>query len=236
MIVLLALLALVLLLLFVPLRYQAYVSSAKAVADFRISWLLRLIDIRYMYDNNKLRAAVRFAGFRIKNQKRKAFKKVKTIKKSSAKAPSKKKEKAGLPGRFNSLAALLTDKDGKTIIGVCFRYIAKTLNALKPRYLRVDAVFGFDDPSVTGCLLGAYEAAAGYFRFRENIRLSGDFEKPAFKIEASVKGSVSAASLVGPLVWLVTRKPVFQLIRQTLGNNKSERQEDANNEQRKREP
>lgn len=62
------------------------------------------------------------------------------------------------------------------------------LKHIKPRYLVTDIRFGFDDPSVTGKVLGALAAFCAMAGFKPG--LTPDFERKIFEGEINVKGRV----------------------------------------------
>jgi hypothetical protein len=82
---------------------------------------------------------------------------------------------------------------------------------------------GFTAPSDTGLFFGAYEALAGMFNCRKNIRLSGEFntDKTIFRINGETGGSVSLFRLTLPIAQLLLKKPIRSLIREALRKDDS---------------
>jgi hypothetical protein len=131
-----------------------------------------------------------------------------------------KPEKKSLRERMDSLRTLLTRIDLKIIIDILIRYIKKTIKYLLPKRFTVKGVVGFNDPYHTGLLIGGIYAAAGALSKRQCLLIAGDFDKRALRLTVEAAGRVSLAGMLSPLIWLVSRKPVFKLLVEYLRQRK----------------
>jgi ribosomal protein L14 len=199
---------------FTPLTYtvSGRINEANATVSGAAAWLFRFIRVTFGYAK-AFNSKTYIAGFEVKkkpmsDKKRKPA----VVRKTAIKKQKAAEKKNSLFTRFNTLSAVLTDPDSKIIMSFVLEYIMKSIRNIKPKHLRVEGVFGFNDPSVTGCLLGAYEALAGYYGLRSVIRLNGEFNHPVLRLDWEVRGWVSVFSLAGPLIWLVSRKAVFNAL------------------------
>jgi hypothetical protein len=212
-----------LILTLIPVRYRVTATVGEGTTvHATASYLLRLIHITFVYDQHGLDTSLRIAGCKLKARPsaetaeakpappKPAPRKVKpTAKVKPAPAPPREK---GMKERFEEIKALLTRKDLKIIIGILYRYIKKTFRYLLPGRFAVSGVVGLSDPYRTGLLIGGIYAASGAFNKGQHIKLAGDFDKPAFRLEIYASGRVSIAGMSVPFIWLVTRRPVFRFL------------------------
>ena len=87
---------------------------------------------------------------------------------------------------------------------VCKRRIWLLIKHILPKKMKVNAVYGFDDPSTTGYVLAVYgmlPSAIG-----KKIILHPDFENSLFTCDFYMKGSVNAWSLLHQLLCILTDK------------------------------
>jgi hypothetical protein len=210
----------------IPIKYSAKVNkNEKMNFCFQIKYFFRLIRFVYAFKDGESKSALYIFGIRIrtkdapKPQKvaktaKAAAAKTVEIKKTVVKAKAKKvkKEKTSYIRNF---FAVLTDSQGKTIIKLVLATIRKILRMFKPKYLDVSGVVGFSDPCNTGLFVGAYEALAAGCGFRDKVRLEGKFDtdETFIQIKGEVRGSVSIFRLVLPVIGLILKKPVRELLR-----------------------
>ena len=92
-------------------------------------------------------------------------------------------EKAGLVKEF----ALCTES--RNMVCLVRDNVLHLLKHIKPRYVFTDITFGFDDPSMTGKVLGALAAFCAMAGFKPG--LTPDFEKKIFEGEIKIKGRIT---------------------------------------------
>ena len=69
---------------------------------------------------------------------------------------------------------------------------------IKPKLLRIDMTIGFDDPAVTGQVLGVIAAFCGAAGMMPCVK--PDFEKRVFESDIEIKGSVTVFVLLKILI------------------------------------
>jgi hypothetical protein len=91
--------------------------------------------------------------------------------------------------------------------------LKRLIKATKPKDGDVECCFGFEDPSVTGILLGAVHALCGACCLYKYIRITADFEKEYLYLKCRLEGSIRLGSLVWPLIAYIVSKPVWILVK-----------------------
>jgi hypothetical protein len=129
------------------------------------------------------------------------------------KKPPEKKE--SFFKKMSNTREVLTESQGKIIIKHALTMLKKIFVVLRPKFFEISGVIGFSCPFNTAMFFGAYETLAGMFRFKNNIRLVGDFnsDDTVIRLNADIRGRVSGLRLTLPVIWFITRKPVFSLIK-----------------------
>ncbi|MCR5609103.1 MAG: DUF2953 domain-containing protein [Lachnospiraceae bacterium] len=89
------------------------------------------------------------------------------------------------------------------------KVIGKTLKKLKPRKFNCDIVYGFDDPALTGEVLGGFAIAGSIHKDR--IKVRPDFTRKVFEADVFIKGKIRLMTLVIAAIKLVTNKDVKSL-------------------------
>jgi hypothetical protein len=230
------------------------VYGSEKYANVSVSWLFKLFKVRFVYREGESNLDFYLCG-KIASKRQEQDKKapgnnapeIKKIlrntqkslpiheKKSRLKTESTVKKKGKpqetLRERLERIYSLLTDFDYKIIMVIGIRFLKKLARVLKPDNLEADGVIGLDDPYATGLLLGAYEAVAICLNVRSHLRFSGDFNQRAMDIEGAVAGHIRLGSVLWPVIWLCTRKPVFMLL---LQYNKSYKRKDEADGKRRR--
>ena len=198
------------LLAIIPVRYDAKVAVGdETTAIVRVSYFFRLIYFVYEYRKDVRKTTLRIVGFR----KKLAIDKSEPSTKKNKKKVYKQDESES-DGIIDTIQSVLTYPHRKIIMDLCISALKKMSKHLKPKKIDISGVIGFEDPAHTGWLLGAYEALAGIFKIRQNVRLYGDFNvsSTVVKLDVFVKGSISIASVSWPFVWLAVQKPIRGLI------------------------
>lgn len=117
------------------------------------------------------------------------------------------------------LRFVLNYPNKKEIFDYTMACLKKLLTALKPKKLDVRAEIGFDDPAMTGYIIGLMYAIKPISFIK--IDIIGDFEKAVMKFTVSAKGKVKLWSLLYPLVRYALKKPIWEIIKNLL-NRKEE--------------
>jgi hypothetical protein len=95
------------------------------------------------------------------------------------------------------------------------RFFKRFFKAMGVKTAVVDATFGFDDPSLTGVVLGGCSALSVFLPIK--LRLSGYFEGSFLEGNAKLKGKTCLLALVVPIIRLVFEKPVWNILTKLKG-------------------
>jgi len=226
---LLALAGLIILIAFilitVKVRYKVIANIGDTTkADVKITYLLGLVGITLSYNDNEIKYVLRVAWLRFKGDFGEIdVKDVKVDKKREEKQRKKNvkiekslKKKKPIKSRAEPLMqvkAALTDPDTKIIIGLGFRALWKVVRALKPKKLSVVGIVGFEEPHVTGWVMGAYEALVGMLGLRQYVRLTGDFTQKALYLDIQARGGFRIIRFLWIGLWLYLHKKVRLFLR-----------------------
>jgi len=123
-----------------------------------------------------------------------------------------KKEKKDYLGNIKNIMEFMSENEIKKIIYLTIQCFAKFLRVLRPKYINVSGVIGFDDPATTGWAMGTYEAIVGTTGLKPHIHLLGSYHEKALHLDIDTNGQIRLGSLIWPFVWLTLRKPVRRLI------------------------
>lgn len=91
------------------------------------------------------------------------------------------------------------------------RFLKRLLKAIGIKKARANLTFGFDDPSVTGVVLGGGCALAAFLP--ADLRLKGYFDGPCLDGSAIICGKTCVLAILVPLVKFIFEKPVWKLIK-----------------------
>ncbi len=89
------------------------------------------------------------------------------------------------------------------------KVIGKTIKKLKPRKFNCDIVYGFDDPALTGEVLGGFAIASPIHKDR--IKVRPDFTRKVFEADVFIKGKIRIMTFVIAAIKLVLNKDVRRL-------------------------
>jgi hypothetical protein len=140
-----------------------------------------------------------------KKVKRKRFGSIKR-KKSNRKS----KRGAGIKARLDMAISIAKKYDIRQLIAVTLKFCNRFIKALGIKQLSADTVFGFDDPSTTGLILGGASVVAAFLPFRVGLR--GYFDGKYFEINGILKGKTNLLRLLIPVVVFIMEKPVWKII------------------------
>ena len=187
------LLSILLLALFIPFEYLLngkIHDSVEGKAEIR--WIFGLIKIIICKYEEKPEIKIIICGLNIYNKK--LIKRINTKK-------NKKSKKEHKP-RTNI---------GKKLIIELFKYFKDIINIIKPKYFRISGIYGFDDPSLTGMLLGLISIIKGAIP-NAQIYVKPDFEEENINIEAEICGDIKVCVIGYRTLKLLIKKEVRQIL------------------------
>jgi hypothetical protein len=189
------LLSILLLILFIPFEYflnGKINDSAEAKAEIR--WTFGLIKIIICKYEDKPQVNIIICGLGIYNKKLTKGNNEKKQKKLSKHEKTKKESK---PKR----------NIGKNLILELFKYFKDIINIVKPKYFRISGVYGFEDPSLTGMLLGIISMIKGAVP-NAQIYINPVFEEETINIEAEIYGNIKVCVICYRTLKLLIKKDV----------------------------
>lgn len=194
-IILLVLLILILLLLCLPFAYTIKSDSDGKIykVQLKVAWLLNFIHFKLFKDNNDLNYKLKILGITVYKSKQ-----VEELKKEPVKK-KEKTEKKGIKGFFEKIKnifknikeiylTLVADSTKRAFV-YAKNILIHLLRHIRPRKIKGNICFGFEEPHLTGQTLGYI--AIGYNMLKINpkdIVIEPDFEKKIFKGHIRAKG------------------------------------------------
>lgn len=107
-----------------------------------------------------------------------------------------------LKQKKDKVETFIKDETHKSAFKKLWKEIGKLLKSLKPKQLKLNAHFGFEDPSITGKVLAVLSIL--YPFYGDNIRIQPDFENVVIEGDIYLKGKIRviyAVRLAWNLVW-----------------------------------
>ncbi|WP_159150849.1 DUF2953 domain-containing protein, partial [Clostridium neonatale] len=160
--------------IFVPFRYIVKGSIDEGFygnACVKLLFGLVKLIISREKESSKVKMQISLCGINISMADKKKFK-TRETKKSEIKEKSSKKI------QFN-----------KNLFNILCNYTKEVLNIIKPKYIKADGIYGFEDPSMTGILSGLISIINTAYP-NNNINLFPRFEEEVYHIELEIMGKI----------------------------------------------
>ncbi|URZ03300.1 DUF2953 domain-containing protein [Clostridium felsineum] len=188
-IILAVILALFLLSFFIKMKYNFYshITDSSLDIDSKITFLFGIIKIKFIRKDNKLNFGIYLFGKKLK------FKKKSNKKKQKEKKKSKRKIK------------------WVNILSNIIQYFKEIINILKPKVFKVEGVYGFYDPSLTGITTGIIPILKSVLPL-SNVNLQPVFEEEALDIEVEVTGYIIPMVMIVDTLKFILNKEVRKVI------------------------
>lgn len=101
--------------------------------------------------------------------------------------------------------------DKKKIFNITKKLISRLFHAVKYKKLNLEIKFGFNDPYLTGYVLGLFSFISYFLPFYFNVK--GEFEKEIINFKVETKGIFNLCSILLPILVFVLSKPIWKIIR-----------------------
>lgn len=111
----------------------------------------------------------------------------------------------------NKFIEFITNEENKKVFKLVKKQLFALLKHIKPKHLRGNLEFGFEDPSLTGCLLGFVYMF--YPKYYKNFTIVGNFETVIIKGDFYLRGRIRLLSLLIIGVKLIIDKNVRRMIK-----------------------
>ena len=149
------------------------------------------------------------------NPIKKLFRTIKEIpQKIKAKIESIKLTIKKLCGKIKAGSDFLKNESTKATIRLIFGKLKNMIVHLLPRKIKGTVIFGFEDPALTGEVLGA--SSLFYPKYRKTLKLIPVFEQPIIEGKLKIKGRI----VIGYLVWQAVKFVLDKNTRRTFKNVK----------------
>lgn len=173
-IIILSIIVLLLLVLFIPFKYEITAKITEKIC-FQISvvWMFGLIGVRVLKFEDKLEIKIYLSKMCVFT---------KYIGNNSKGDTDEKVNGKGKNIKLNKFLDLQTLKTMPT-------YIKKIINIVKPKSVKINGVYGFNDPYITGIIaaIGSIVTNSGLFH---NIDLRPIFEDEILDIKVEISGEI----------------------------------------------
>lgn len=188
-VILCVLIILLLGLLIIPFDYSfnGYISE-NIYGKGIVKWLFGLTQVTFSKDQKKsgVITTLRLAGFNFKINKVKPYKK-----KSKSKKESNKRK----------------PQITKKLISICYEYFKDIINIIKPGYIDISGVYGFDDPSVTGIVCGVISVINSAIP-NSFINVEPLFEEELYDIRVKITGRIVLGVILIRTIKFIMNKEV----------------------------
>ena len=222
-ITLLSILAFVLLLLIlvllVPIRYRGQFGKTETLsASGSVSWLLRLFEIRFSYDENGVVPSLRIFWFFKKPIEKKTGEEKEKPEKEKEEKPEK--EKKPFKERFEETkekigkALRLADNDRvRHAVTVVLDRLKRILKSILPKKLSGRAVLGLNGPYATARALSVLSVLMPIHK--NAVEITPDFENSVVEAEIALKGRIILGAILFHALVLILNRDVIYTIRKT---------------------
>lgn len=211
------LLAILLLVLFVPIKYSLkgeYVTGNNPFADFKASWLLSLVSFSFSYHENKTSNSLKICGISKKNKKKtKENDEEKEADEAKSEEESEKKNspKRKIYGKIKKGVNLIQSDEFSQSLLLFRKKFVKLVIALLPKRSKVSGSLGFENPETTGKVC-AYLGML-YPLLPKGVNVVGDFENPTIDVHAKIKGHIFIYQILFIVISFVLNRNVRALLK-----------------------
>ncbi|MCD4846097.1 MAG: DUF2953 domain-containing protein [Methanosarcinales archaeon] len=210
--------------LIIPIKFHTESSRSNEIINFNlaISWLI--FKIKYTLKDSQIE--IFFFNHRIVDlvSKGKTPKKKKTEKKKpNVSKPAVKKsritsfiKKHRIPSRaLNKSKRLVSPDNIRHITGLVkpMRKLSREMvNTIKFRHLKIDTIYGLDDPAHTGITAGFFYATLGSCKTEHEIRFTPDFTGPMLDWDMMAQITFTPINIFPPIIRFSTNRQVIRSV------------------------
>lgn len=197
-ILMLILLSILTLILFIPFKYFINGKIDGSIGGgAEIRWLFGLVKVFVCKYGDKPEIKVVICGVKVFSKKL-----IEDNEKKERKPGKKEKSKK----RSKPKRSL-----GKDLLLEFFKYFKDVINIVKPQYFKISGVYGFEDPSLTGMLLGIISIIKGGVP-NAHIYVESDFDEVLINIEIEIKGDIKVCVICYRTLKLIIKKEVRKFL------------------------
>ncbi|MPQ30689.1 DUF2953 domain-containing protein [Clostridium estertheticum] len=185
-------------LLFLIIPFEYYISSKideKINVDITLLFLKKIIKVMVRHEDTKETFLIKIMGLRIIRKEIKSPG-IKIEKEEMEKNNKNSKKK----NNFN-----IKDYIEREFINDLINYFKDIINIVKPKTVKINGVYGFDDPSLTGMICGIIPLISNLIP-KSDINLQPVFDDEIIEIECDVHGKISLLSAIIKTLRFVFKK------------------------------
>jgi hypothetical protein len=128
---------------------------------------------------------------------------------------SKDKKARNIKRIYNKAVSVCKEYEPVKLYKPIKRFLKRFFKAMGVKTALVDATFGFEDPSLTGIVLGGSSVLAAFVPI--TLNLSGHFDGSYLNGNARLRGKTCLLALAVPIIRLVFEKPVWNILTKLKG-------------------
>ena len=187
-------------LLFLIIPFEYYISSKideKINVDITLLFFKKIVKAMVKHEDTKEIFLLKIMGLRIIRKEIKSPDiKIEKEEKEKNKKNSKKKKKSS----FN-----IRDYIEREFINDLINYFKDIIRIIKPKTVKINGFYGFDDPSLTGMICGIIPLISNLIP-KSDINLQPVFDDEIIEIECDVHGKISLLSAIVKTLKLIFKK------------------------------
>ena len=210
-----------LLVLFVPVRYKA---AFKQDDDFRaeavISYLLHAISLHIVKESD-FEVYLKILGIRIRRFEKAKDKPEESIENNPTADNDKKSEAKDIKGdksgkkktdkkkafdinKLEKYIDFLNEDSTKNTFRTCCKRLGNLLKIVAPKKFKAEVTYGLEDPSITGKILAIYNIL--YIYFDKHLLLHPVYDDSIVKSKGYLKGRIFTVSVLIQLILVIADK------------------------------
>ena len=212
-VILLAIAAFIMLVLFLPVRYKADGKiEGKLNLRLYIDWFFHAVGIILLVKDNEPVVIIRIFG-----KKKRLKKKDGTTEKKKDKKQEKNKDgqqqPTGIAEKAKTVFSFFADEENRELLAFIIEKIKKLISRIMPDTIRTRFSFALSDPAATGLATAAVSIVP--FVYQYDIGLYPDFESEAAYIKGTfhVDGSIRPVYPAATFISLFSKKRFRELIK-----------------------
>ncbi|MBU3170587.1 DUF2953 domain-containing protein [Clostridium estertheticum] len=185
-------------LLFLIIPFEYYISSKideKINVDITLLFFKKIIKVMVRHEDTKETFLIKIMGLRIIR---------KEIKSPGIKIEKEEMEKNNKNSKKKS-SFNIRDYIEREFINDLINYFKDIINIVKPKTVKINGVYGFDDPSLTGMICGIIPLISNLIP-KSDINLQPVFDDEIIEIECDVHGKISLLSAIIKTLRFVFKK------------------------------
>jgi len=224
--------SLLLIVLFVPIRYKAQGEYKEKKADILLnaSFLFHIISVSFSYKENKSLFSIKLLGFNLK-KKRKQTSQNTSKTQNESETPSDTSvnndasnnenneiHKKSLKETLCFYLNLLKSDAFKSTLVICKTRIGKILKSILPKKGKINIWLGFENAGTTGEIVGYYKALYAYIG--HVVKLYSYYDRQCTEADFKIKGRICTVYVLYNMICILLNKNVRRLLKVLKNRNK----------------